>query len=60
MSFAFNPFTGNFDIFRLDNFSYNIIPLGFVIFIPNNQQMIVSKEIDILGEASIVGELVVI
>lgn len=53
----FNPFTGQFDFVNPDNFSYNEIPSGFTVTIPQYQQMFVLDQIDIDGTLNIDGEL---
>lgn len=59
MAITLNPLTGKFDIFKPDNFSFNNIPEGSFVKIPENQQMIVNKELVNSGELVIDGDLVV-
>jgi len=60
MSFAFNPFTGTFDIVNGDNFSYNKILASTTLIIPLNQQMIVHGRLKIEGRLIIKGRLTII
>lgn len=57
--FAFNPFTGTFDVVKPNNFSYNYIINGFTLIIPMYQQMSVHGTITIDGTIIINGELMV-
>lgn len=62
MSFKFNPLTGKLDLVGsgsgADNFSYNLIPDGSVVTIPENQQMLVDGHVTVLGHMLVSGELV--
>lgn len=58
MAYTLNPLTGKFDIFKPDNFSFNNIPEGSFVKIPENQQMIVNKELTNNGELVVDGDLV--
>ena len=60
MSYAFNPFTGNFDLTKPDNFSYNEVILGSVLYIPQYQQMITFGELLVHGDLLMDGDLVLI
>lgn len=59
MAITLNPFTGKFDIFKPDNFSYNNIPDQFFLKIPENQQMLVYGDFVNDGELVNDGSLVV-
>ena len=60
MSYKFNPLTGVFDLVSPDNFSYNYIPLGITLQIPENQQMIVTDVLDVVGDLDLIGDLAII
>jgi hypothetical protein len=60
MSIVFNPFSGNFDFTKNDNFSIKNIPEGCSICIPENQQMIVYGPMLIEGEFFVLGEVVIL
>ena len=59
MPYKFNPFTGNLDFFKKNNFSYETISSGYQIQIPVDQQMIVYKDITVDGTLVVDGELVI-
>lgn len=60
MSMKFNPLSGNFDIVSPDNFSYNYIPTGITLQVPQYQQMIVVEHLDIVGDLDLIGDLAII
>ena len=55
----FNPFTGQLDLVKPDNFSYETIKTGKTLKIPLNQQMIVHDTITLNGDLILKGQLVV-
>jgi hypothetical protein len=63
LSIKFNPFTGNFDFVggssttAIDNFSYETIPDGITVTIPDGQQMLLKGNLNILGDLIIQGTL---
>ena len=58
MAITLNPFTGKFDVFKPDNFSYNNIPANSFLKIPENQQMLVHGNLvndgDLINDGSLV------
>ena len=57
MSFKLNPFTGNFDLAKEDNFSYDVID---TLEIPTGQQMIVYGTFRIDDTLIINGDLILL
>lgn len=60
MKLAFNPKSGNFEFMASNNFSFNIIPLGKTLCVPQYQQMIVHGELTIQGDLKLDGDLVIL
>ena len=60
MGFKFNPFTGNFDVVNPNNFSFNYIATGMVLFVPQYQQMVVEGHLDMHGDIDLAGDLSVV
>lgn len=61
MPFKLNPLTGELDLVSIDdeNFSYNNVAADSEVEIPENQQMIVFEDINVDGELTINGDLVI-
>jgi len=59
--FKLNPLTGELDLVSIDdeNFSYNNVAADSEVEIPENQQMIVFEDINVDGELTINGDLVI-
>ena len=61
MPFKYNPLTDKLDVVSIDdeNFSYNNVAADCEVEIPENQQMIVFEDINVDGELTINGDLVI-
>lgn len=60
MAFKFNPFTGQLEIVKPDNFSYNYIKPNTILCVPLYQQMVVAEHLDIYGDINLKGDLVIL
>jgi len=59
MAYVFNPLSGEFDVVIKDGFlPYKIIPLGASVTIDTNRQAFISEGIEIYGELTVNGDLV--
>ena len=52
-----NPLTGDFNLVSTDNFSFDTVPVGKIVDIPQYQQMIVYQSITVDGVLNIDGSL---
>lgn len=55
---AFNPIEGQFDLITDNNFSYESVPPGKRLSIPNNMQMIVKEGFSVDGVLNLDGTLI--
>jgi hypothetical protein len=55
---SLNPLEGQFDLVTSNNFSYESIPANKKLKIPDNNQMVIYEEFDLLGELQLDGSLI--